>query len=196
VDGDGYGFGEVADNLDRVDLSQLNLPGGPISSSRAPEKRVRGWKKIEMWIEQEDPEEIVIDEEDEVEEPMTTRAPVRVKFEDEQMEDVVVPDEIIPAVTMDIDMTENEEFLKMAEKRRRKLRRKAMKGKSREEKEEIAREEVDFEVMQKTLLEDDESQVFSHLLLPFLIVYREKIACSWCNYLSPYLPFDPWTNST
>jgi hypothetical protein len=148
-----------------------------------------------MWIEQDDPEEIVIDEDD-VEEPTTIRAPVRVKFEDEQMEDVVVPDEITPAARMDIDLMENEEFLKMAEKRRRKLRRKAMKGKSREEKEEIAREEVDFEVMQKTFLEADASQVLSHILLRFLMMYREKIVCSWCNYLSLYLPSDPSTNST
>lgn len=177
VYGDGYDLGEVADNLDRVDLSQLNLPGGPISSSRAPEKRARGWKKIEMWIEQEDPEEIVIDEVGEVAEPTTSRAPVRVKFEDEQMEDVVVPDEIAPTTTMDVDSTHNEQFLQMAEKRRRKLWRKQMKGKSREEKEEIASEEVDFELLQKTFLEDDASQVVSHVRLTCLIVYREKIAC-------------------
>jgi hypothetical protein len=65
----------------------------------------------------------------------------------------------------------------MAEKRRRKLWRKQMKGKSREEKEEIASEEVDFELMQKTFLEDDASQVVSHVPLTCLIVYREKIAC-------------------
>jgi hypothetical protein len=53
----------------------------------------------------------------------------------------------------------------MAEKRRRKLRRKQMKGKSREEKEEIARQEVDFEVLQKTFIEDDASLVLPHLPL-------------------------------
>jgi hypothetical protein len=147
-----------------------------------------------MWIEQEDPEEIVIDE-DEVEEPTTIRTPVRVKFEDEQMEDVVVLDEMTPAATMDIDSTQNEEFLKMAEKRRRKLRRKQMKGKSREEKEEIAREEVDFEVLQKTFVEDDASQVWSNLPLR-LTVYRKKIVCSWCNCLSLCLLSNPSKNST
>src|SRR5579859_2357170 len=47
---------------ERIDLAELNFPGGPISSSRKNDRTVRGWKKIELWIEQEDAEEIVIDD--------------------------------------------------------------------------------------------------------------------------------------
>ena len=154
--GDGYAGGDLADTLDRVDLSELNLPGGPISSSRKPEKRIgRGWKKTELWIEQDDQEEIVIDDEDE---QLPTSAPVSVKVEDGRMEDVV-GETTGSAHPMFVDLNENEELARMAERRRRKLRRKAMKGKSRAEKEEMAREEVDFEAMRFTFLNPDATQV-------------------------------------
>jgi len=156
VHGDGYAGGDLTDTLDRVDLSEINLPGGPISSNRRPEKRVgRGWKKIELWIEQADPEEIVIDDEDE---QLRTSAPVSVKIEDGRMEDVV-GEKTVSAHPMFVDLNENEELAQMAERRRRKLRREAMKGKSRAEKEEMAREEVDFEAMRSTFLNPDATQV-------------------------------------
>ena len=156
--GDGYAEEAATDTLDRVDLSQLNLPGGPISSSRKPEKRVgRGWKKIELWIEQDHLEEIVIDDEDD-QLHTSAHAPVSVKVEDEGMEDVV-REETSSAVPMFLDLNENEELARIAERRRRVLRRQAMKGKSRAEKEEMAREEVDFEEMRSTFLHSDTTQV-------------------------------------
>lgn len=154
--GDAYEMGDMNDDMDRVDLSQLNLPGGPISSSRTPDKRARGWKKIELWIEQDDPEEIMLDEEDE-QSPEARPAGVNVKVEDERMKDVET-EEMIVEVPLVVDSIDDDSIARM-EKRRRKLRRKAMKGKSREEKEEMAREEVDFEAMRSTFLDPDATQV-------------------------------------
>jgi hypothetical protein len=150
---------DLENDPDRVDLSQLNLPGGPISSNRRPENRPgRGWRKVELWIEHDEPQEIVIDDDELEESASRTMAPARVKIEDERM-DIVGEEEMGAESRMDLDKTEIEELARVAQRRRLQLRKKAMKGKSREEKEEMAREHVDFEALTSTFLDPDPSQV-------------------------------------
>jgi hypothetical protein len=151
----------------RIDLAELNFPGGPVSSRRKNDRVGRGWKKIELWIEQEDPEEIVLDDDDgttsTTNNVSTKRAPkqVTVKIEDDVMEDVQTS---VPE-TMVIDDDDHKELLRLAERSRKQRRRKAMKGKSREEKEEIAREEVDLEVLKNQFLNTDASEVCNSKIL-------------------------------
>jgi len=144
---------------DRVDLAELDLPGGPVSSQRKDERMGR-WKKVELWIEQEQAEEIILDDDDD--EDDSPRQQIRVKIEDEPMEDVAVPAvETILAQVMSVESDEDvEEKMRSAAKSRRRRKRRALKGKTQEEKEEIAREEVDLEVLRKNFLTTDASEVF------------------------------------
>jgi hypothetical protein len=144
---------------DRVDLAELDLPGGPVSSQRKDERTGR-WKRVELWIEQEEAEEIILDDE----EDDAPRQQVRVKIEDEPMEDVTLPAvETIPAPqVMSIESDEDvEEKMRIAAKSRRTRKQRALKGKTQEEKEEMAREEVDLEVMRENFLSTDGSEVSS-----------------------------------
>lgn len=144
---------------DRVDLAELDLPGGPVSSQRKNERMGR-WKKVELWIEQEEAEQIVLDDD---EEETTSQQEVRVKIEDEPMEDVSVPDvETISAPqVMAIESDEDiEEKTRLAAKSRKRRKRKSLKGKTQEEKEEMAREEVDLEALRKDFQTADGSEVF------------------------------------
>ena len=144
---------------DRVDLADLDFPGGPVSSQRKDERTGR-WKRVELWIEQEEAEEIILDDE----EDDAPRQQVRVKIEDEPMEDVIVPPvETIPAPqVMSVESDEDvEEKMRIAAKSRRRRKQRALKGRTQEEKEEMAREEVDLEVMRKNFLTTDGSEVSS-----------------------------------
>ena len=145
---------------DRVDLAELDLPGGPVSSQRKNERMGR-WKRVELWIEQEEAEEIILDDD----EDDASRQQVRVKIEDEPMEDVTVPAvETIPTpqvTTVESD-EDVEEKMKIAAKNRKRRKRRALKGKTQEEKEEMAREEVDLEVLGNNFLAADASEVFSY----------------------------------
>src|SRR5271170_7042782 len=103
---------------DRVDLAELDLPGGPVSSQRKDERMGR-WKKVELWIEQEQAEEIILDDDDD--EDDSPRQQIRVKIEDEPMEDVAVPAvETILAQVMSVESDEDvEEKMRSAAKSRR-----------------------------------------------------------------------------
>lgn len=144
---------------ERVDLAELNLPGGPVSSQRKTEHMGR-WKKVELWIEQEEAEDIVLDDDEED----TTRQEVHVKIEDELMEDITLPDvgAIPTPQVMSIEPDEEiERKMRLAAKSRKRRKRRALKGKTQEEKEEMAREEVDLEVLRKEFQTVDGSEVLS-----------------------------------
>lgn len=141
--------GEVEE---RIDLAELNFPGGPISSSRKNDRTVRGWKKIELWIEQEDAEEIIIDD---TPPPPPQPGQVTVKLEDDPSAGVVVH---IPESMVIDEEPENTDVVQTRPARRRR-HKKSLKGKSREEKEEMAREELDLEVLKEQLLTEDGSEV-------------------------------------
>ena len=136
---------------ERVDLAELSFPGGPVSSRRKNDRVGRGWKKIELWIEQEDVEEIVLDDTPEPE----IRGPrqVTVKIEDETTGKSSVPGPEPMMIESDEDQ---EEKIRLA-KRSRAQRR--LRGKSREELEEMAREEVDLDVLKHQFLTVDGSEV-------------------------------------
>jgi hypothetical protein len=133
---------------DRVDLAELNFPGGPISSRRKDDRNGRGWKKVELWIEQENAEEITIDDSPGPSQP----TPIRVKVENDSM-DIIIPEP--ETMVIEDDDEDKEEKLRLAEKNRARRRRKDVKGKSREEKEELAREELDLEVLKDQFMGDD-----------------------------------------
>ena len=118
------------------------------------ERGVRGWKKIDLWIEQEEAEQIVLSD-DEVS-AQAARHPVRVKVEDEPMSGVVVP-ELETMVIEDEDT--KEEKIKRAREIRARSQKRRLKGKTREEKEEMAREEIDTEVLRDQFLGSDPSEV-------------------------------------
>jgi hypothetical protein len=65
----------------------------------------------------------------------------------------------VPASEPMITDDNHEESLKYAEKSRARRRRRVLKGKSREEKEEMAREKVDLEVLREQFLNVDPSEV-------------------------------------
>lgn len=157
---------------ERVDLAELTFPGGPVSSRRKNDRVGRGWKKIELWIEQEDPEEIILDDDDEDNNSVVPESggskQVTVKVEDDVMGEVELP----AAEPMFIESDEDhEELMRFAEKSRARRRRKAFKGKSREEKEEMAREEVDLEVLKDQFLNGDASEV---CLVAILLILRGR----------------------
>jgi RNA polymerase III RPC4 len=136
---------------ERIDLSELNFPGGPVSSSRRNDRIARGWKKVELWIEQGDAEEIDLDRE-----PSPPPAPKRVtiKVEDDHSTGILVP--APEPMELDEDLGRTAE---VAPKIRARRRRKSLKGKSREEKEEMAREELDLEVIKEHFSSEDGFEV-------------------------------------
>jgi hypothetical protein len=144
---------------DRVDLSELSFRGGPVSSRRKNDRLGRGWKKIELWVEQEEPEEIVLDDDDVPSTQITNPKQVTVKTEDEPMGGIIMS---VPEA-MDIDDVSDTENLILAQENRARRRRLYLKGKSQEEKEEVAREEVDMEVLREQFLGEDESKVITFL---------------------------------
>jgi len=75
----------------------------------------------------------------------------------------VPPVETIPAPqVMSVESDEDvEEKMRIAAKSRRRRKQRALKGRTQEEKEEMAREEVDLEVMRKNFLTTDGSEVSS-----------------------------------
>ena len=124
------GYEEIDENNqmaidDRVDLAELHFPGGPVSSRRKNDRVGRGWKKIELWIEQEDAEEIVLDDTPEPE--ISGPRQVTVKVEDESMGEINLPEPEPMVIESDGDQ---EEMMRLAEKSRAMRRRKALKGKS------------------------------------------------------------------
>ena len=154
---DDNGYEEIDENNqmaidDRVDLAELNFPGGPVSSHR---KNIRGWKKIELWIEQEDVEEIVLDDTPEPE----IRGPrqVTVKVEDESMGEITLPETEPMVIESDEDQ---EEMMRLAARSRTRRLHKTLKGKSQEAKEEMAREQVDLDVLKNQFLSVDGSEVY------------------------------------
>jgi hypothetical protein len=154
------GYEEIDENSqmaidDRVDLAELHFPGGPVSSHRKNDRINRGWKKIELWIEQEDVEEIVLDDTPEPE--ISGPKQVTVKVEDESMVEINLPEPQPMVIESDRDQ---EERMRLAEKSRARRLRNALKGKSREEKEEMAREEVDLDVLKDQFLANDGSEVY------------------------------------
>jgi hypothetical protein len=146
---------EVGD--ERVNLAELSVAGGPISSRRKDDRIGRGWRKIELWIEEDEAEEIVIDDDG----PSTSQPDprsIRIKIEDEPMEDIIMPiaDEWVREDSEDL-----EEKMKLATKSRTNRRRREVKGKSREEKEEVAREELDLEVLRDQFAGEDGTEVYT-----------------------------------
>jgi len=162
----------------RVDLAELNFPGGPVSSRRKNERGDRGWKKIELWIEQEEAEEIVISD-DEAPAPSATQ-PVRVKVEDEPMSGVVMP-EPETMIIDDDDQDAKEDKMKRAKESRARKQKRRLKGKTREEKEEMAREEIDTEILKDQFLGSDAAEVQGRWAM--LTNYRENRNYSCCNCL-------------
>jgi hypothetical protein len=142
---------------ERLDLAELNVPGGPISSRRKT-SRVRGWKKIELWIEEEDRQEIVLDEDGIPNPEGSGREQVSVKIEDDAMGEVMfsVPQ---PIMLESSDESRAEKMRRAQKSRARKLKT-LLKGKTREDKEELAREEVDLEVLRDQLLNQHEPEVW------------------------------------
>jgi hypothetical protein len=139
-----------------VDLTLLDLPGGPISSRRPHDRASRGWKKVELWIEQEDPEEIILDDDDDTQ-TYDNKNKAQVKIEDEDvMREFLKLDPKEMDLEDDEGMTDNTQNTERARAQRRK---RAFTGKSKEEKEEIAREELDLEVMQEQFLTQDPFEV-------------------------------------
>lgn len=153
------GYEEIDENNqmaidNRVDLAELNFPGGPVSSRRKIDRVSRGWKKIELWIEQEDAEEIVLDDTPEPERGGARR--VTVKVEDESMGEINLPEPEPMVIESDGDQ---EEIMRVAARSRANRLREAMKGKSPEKKAEIAREEADLDVLKGQFLAVDGSEV-------------------------------------
>jgi hypothetical protein len=144
---------------ERIDLAELNFPGGPVSSSRKNDRTVRGWKKIELWIEQEDAEQIILDDEPPPP-PPPPPAPekVTIKVEDDESMDIVLP--VSEPIVLDDEDVERKVEVVPKNRVRRRPQRKSMKGKSREEKEEMAREELDLEVLKEQFLSEDGSEVY------------------------------------
>lgn len=154
------GYEEIDENSqmaidNRVDLAELNFPGGPVSSRRKNDRVGRGWKKIELWIEQEDAEEIVLDDTPETESSGTRR--VTVKVEDEPMGEINLAEPEPMVIESDGDQ---EKMMKPAARSRATKLREAMKGKSPEEKAEVAREEADLNVLKGQFLAVDASEVY------------------------------------
>ena len=148
---DGFDSPNEQEADERIDLSELNFPGGPVSSSRKNDRATRGWKKIELWIEQEDAEVIVLDDEPP---PPPVPKQVTVKVEDDNPTGMLVP----APEPMEIDEDLGGKLEVTAERRARR-RKKSLKGKSREEKEEMAREELDLEVIKEQFSGHDGSEV-------------------------------------
>jgi hypothetical protein len=144
---------------DRIDLAEMNFPGGPISSRRTSTRNGRGWKKVELWIEQEETDEIIIDDEPTASQPPQ---PIQVKVEDEPMGGIIVP---MPGPMVIEDPETTAEKLRLAEKSRARQRRRRVKGKSREEKEELAREELDLEVLRDQFSGDDGTEVVIFIVI-------------------------------
>jgi hypothetical protein len=159
-DDDGFDSPDEFDEMqedDRVDLSELSFRGGPVSSRRKNDRPERGWKKIEWWIEQEDAEEIVLDDEDVPSTQITTSKQVTVKTEDEPMSGIIMS---VPEI-VDIDDVSDTENLRLAKESRLRRRRLNLNNKSQEEKEEVAREEVDMEILKEQFLGEDGSSVIT-----------------------------------
>lgn len=148
---DGFDSPNEEEADERIDLSELNFPGGPVSSRRRNDRIARGWKKIELWIEQEDAEVIVLDDE-----PTLPPGPkqVAVKVEDDNPTEMILP--APEPMELDEDLGLKSE---VTAERRARRRRKSLKGKSREEKEEMAREELDLEVIKDHFSGEDGSEV-------------------------------------
>jgi len=137
------------DTSERVDLASMNLPGGPISSRRKPDRVGRGWKKIELWIEQEEAEEIVIDgDEPTTSTPKQEDKTVRVKVEDEVEPMQWIQD--LEPMLIEEDAEDVEERLRNAERRRRRRRKEKFESMTEEEKLEMVGEELDQEVLKRT----------------------------------------------
>ena len=124
---------------ERIDLADLNTPGDPVSSQRKVDRVSRQWKKIELWVEQDDVEEIVIDDEH----SDTTRVSVK----EEQKQQPALDLQNLDVVMMDID--EGVESGASAAQVPRRRRQRDLLGKTQEEKEELAREEVDLEILRE-----------------------------------------------
>ena len=182
---------DLPDDLDvedeRIDLAELNFPGGPVSSSRKNDRSVRGWKKIELWIEQEDAEEIVLDDEPAPPPMPPPPAPkeVTVKVEEDEIRGVIMP--IPEPMPLDEVVERKEEVPVVKPRVRRRRQKKSLKGKSREEKEELAREEVDQEVLKEQFLAEDGSDVFFFRDIVANLRSESK-SCSYCSCLRNYRP--------
>jgi hypothetical protein len=135
----------------RVDLAELNFPGGPVSSRRRNERGRRGLQKIETWLEQGEAEQRGLHDQGSL-------GPIRVKVEDEPMSGIVVPE----SEMMVVDEEEEEQKQPDSEAKERRIRRgkRLLKGKSREEKEEMAREEIDTEILQNLFLGSNAAEVY------------------------------------
>ena len=150
---------------DRIDLDGLNLPGGPISSRRKSDRSIRGWKKIELWIEEESPDRIILDDDVDIPASRTSSQEVaKVKVEDEEMQDVVPSFQRPPSIAID---NLDEERKKIARENRAIRRRRQAQRKTREEKEEMAREEIDLEVLRGLFLDQAELSVSMSCLINF-----------------------------
>jgi len=150
----------------RVNLAELNFPGGPVSSRRKNEHAGRGWKKIELWIEQEEAEGGMEDDVPRLGMPRQ----VTVKVEDEAIGGIVIPEPMPERMVIDDEMEEGvEEKLRQTEKRRAKRRRGQLRGKTREEKEELARDEVDSKVLKDAFLNPDPSAVCASIILSLIL---------------------------
>jgi hypothetical protein len=139
---------------DRVDMAQLNFPGGPVSSRRKNDRTVTGWKKIELWIENDE-------EEDEEEEDVPRLRQVTVKVEDDTGGGIV-QEPRAEMMVIDDEVGGVEDEARRTEKKRAKRRKERLRGKTREEKEELARDEVDNEVLKDGFLNPDRSLVSSY----------------------------------
>jgi hypothetical protein len=145
---------EVQD--ERIDLAELSVAGGPISSRRKDDRIGRGWRKMELWIEEDEVEEIIIDDDGPTLSQPDPRS-TRIKIEDEPMEDIIMP---IAEDWVREDPEDLAEKMRLATQSRTNRRRREVKGKPREEKEEVAREELDLELLRDQFAGEDGTEVY------------------------------------
>ena len=167
---------------ERIDLADLNTPGDPVSSRRKVDRVTRQWKKIELWVDQDDVEQIVID--DEHSETSVQHITVKQEVELQPSAGFQNPD----LVLMDIDEgVEAGPSWRPLESVPRQRRRRDLQGKTQEEKEEVAREEVDLEILREQFLDPHVSEV-SFFLQSLYLLFREMNDYSSFNCLQDY-PF-------
>jgi len=167
---------------ERIDLADLNTPGDPVSSRRKVDRVTRQWKKIELWVEQDDVEQIVID--DEHSETSVQHITVKQEVELQPSAGFQNPDLVLMDIDEGVEAGPSWRPLESVPRRRR---RRDLQGKTQEEKEEVAREEVDLEILREQFLDPHVSEV-SFFLQSLYLLFREMNDYSSFNCLQDY-PF-------